>query len=146
MKAQHLSMAAVIIFAGMAVSAADASARGWSRSYTGPYGHGFSQNFSVNRGAFPGTVNRSRSLQLNNGQGYNHTKTGSCSGGTCNATGTTTLNNGYSSSHTGTATYGNGTATLNRSGSNSNGGTGSSTTSCTSGAGCSGTFTTTPPQ
>ena len=118
MKAQYLSMAAVIACAGLALSAADASAR---------------------------QINRSRSVLFNNGQGYNHSYNRSCSGGTCSGTGTTTFNNGQSWSHTTTGTYGNGTATWDRSGSGSNGATVNRTGSCTSGAGCSGTFTATPP-
>ena len=143
MKAPYLSMAAIIACAGLALSAADTSARQYFRSYTGPYGHGFSRSYSVNRGI--GTVNRSGSVQFNNGQGYNNSYNRSCSGGTCSGTGTTTFNNGQSWSHTGTATYGNGTATWDRSGSGSNGATVNRTGSCTSGAGCSGTFTATPP-
>jgi hypothetical protein len=131
-------MAAVIACAGLALSAADASARGL-------WGHGFSRSVSVNRGP-PGTVNRSGSVQFNNGRGYNYSNNRSCSGGTCSGSGTTTFNNGQSWSHTGTATYGNGTATWDRASSGSNGATVNRTGSCTSGAGCSRTITSTPPQ
>jgi hypothetical protein len=121
MKAQYLSVAAVIACAGLALSVADASAR-------------------------QRTVNRSGSVLLNNGHGYSFNSNRSCSGGTCSGTGTTTFNNGQSWSHTTTGTYGNGTVTWDRSGSGSNGATVNRTGSCTSGAGCSRTITSTPPQ
>jgi hypothetical protein len=119
MKAQYLSMAAIIACAGLALSAADASAR---------------------------QVNRSGSVLFNNGHGYSYNSNRSCSGGTCSGTGTTTFNNGQSWSHTGTGTYGNGTTTWNRSSTGSNGATVNRAGSCTSGAGCSRTITSTPPQ
>lgn len=136
MKARFPATIAVLSAALVALTAADASARMFSRSYNGWYGN---RSATINRTA-PGQVTGSRAFLGPNGGGYTRNFSRNCAGGTCSSSASTHTNAGQNWSHTGTATFnGNGSVSYNRNGVGPQGGTVSRSGSCTGGAGCSST-------
>ena len=128
---------AFLASAVLALTAADASARGFTRSgsFTGPQGRGLSHSGSVYRS--PGYASGSRSLQTNAGYGGTHSFERSCAGGTCSRSASTTTNSGRNWSRSGyVSAPGNGTANWGQTKTGPNGGSVSRSGSCASGACC----------
>ena len=106
MKKQFLSLAVMAIFASasLAVTAEQASARGFHRSTSvqGSQGHGY--NKTVDRSCNGGACTGSRSVQTNSGRGYTSSHARSCANGSCSSSTTVTGNNGNVWTRSGGAT------------------------------------------